>query len=393
MRIVEIREQAFPAASTLRNAAFDFSDMTTSIVAVVTDARRGGRPVIGYAFNSTGRYACGAAMRARFIPRLLRSDPETLLHTDGLLDPDKALAVMLRGEKPGGDAERSIPIGTIEAALWDAAAKAADMPAWALLAQRRRAGVRAPDRVFCYVGGGWYRPGGTLADLTDELRRHRGAGYRLMKIKVGGAALADDLARIEAALGVVGGPENLAVDANAAMTPDRARTYAEALAPYNLRWFEEPTAPHDLAGFAGLARIYAPPLAMGENLFSLQDVRNFLTFGGFRPCHDILQVDPAQSYGLGTMADIADLIDGMGGSRASIFPHGGNLMSFTAVAGLGLGACEAYPGVFGAFGGYADDMTVSDGWMALPDAPGHGFERHATFMALARPMVADLPGA
>lgn len=56
----------------------------------------------------------------------------------------------------------------------------------------------------------------------------------------------------------------------------------------------------------------------------------------------------------------------------------------------GLGACEAYPGGFGAFGGYGDDMTVSDGWMALPDAPGHGFERHAGFMALARPMVADL---
>lgn len=391
MRIVEIREQTFPAASKLRNAAFDFSDMTTSLVAVVTDARRGGRPVIGYAFNSTGRYACGTAMRARFIPRLLRADPDSLLAGDGLLDPDRALAVMLRGEKPGGDAERSIPTGTIEAALWDAAAKAADMPAWALLARRRRGG-QVPDRVFCYVGGGWYRPGGTLDDLTDELRRHKDAGYRLMKIKVGGAPLHDDLARIEAALGVVGAPENLAVDANAAMTPDRARAYAEALEPYALRWFEEPAAPHDLAGFADLARIYAPPLATGENLFSLQDVRNFLTFGGLRAGHDILQVDPAQAYGLGTMADIADLVEACGGSRAAIFPHGGNLMSFTAVAGLGLGACEAYPGVFGAFGGYGDDMAVSDGWMTLPDAPGHGFERHAGFMALARPMVADLCG-
>lgn len=391
MRIVEIREQAFSAASTLRNAAFDFSDMTTSIVAVVTDARRGGLPVIGYAFNSTGRHACGAPMRARFIPRLLRADPEALLDEGGLLDPDKALAVMLRGEKPGGDAERSIPIGTIEAALWDAAAKAADMPAWALLARRRRGG-RAAERVFCYVGGGWYKPGGTLQDLTYELRRHQDAGYRLMKIKVGGAPLADDLARIEAALGVVGGPENLAVDANAAMTFDRARAYAETLAPYNLRWFEEPAAPHDLAGFASLAQTYAPPLATGENLFSLQDVRNFLTFGGFRPGHDILQVDPAQAYGLGTMADIADLVEAEGGSRASILPHGGNLMSFSAVVGLGLGACEAYPGVFGAFGGYGDDMTVNDGWMDLPDAPGHGFERHAGFMALARRLVEDVGG-
>lgn len=391
MRIVEVREQAFPAASKLRNAAFDFSDMTTSIVAVVTDVRRNGRPVIGFAFNSTGRYACGAQMRARFIPRLLRSDPDSLLGADGSFDPERALGAMLHGEKPGGDAERSIPLGTIEAALWDAAAKAEDLPAWALLARRRRVG-KVPDRVFCYVGGGWYKPGGTLADLTDELRGYQDAGYRLMKIKVGGASLDQDLARIEAALAVVGDTQNLAVDANAAMSPERAATYAAALASYGLRWFEEPTTPHDLTGFANLARNYAPPLATGENLFSLQDVRNFLALGGFRAGHDYLQVDPAQAYGLAAMADIADLIDAGGGTRATIFPHGGNLMSFAAVAGLGLGGCEAYPGVFGAFGGYADDMIVKDGWMTLPDTPGCGFERHASFMALARPMVADLLG-
>jgi hypothetical protein len=71
MRIREIREVAIPLKSTLRNAVFDFSEMTTSVVAVVTDVISEGKPVTGFAFNSTGRYACGAQMRERFIPRIL----------------------------------------------------------------------------------------------------------------------------------------------------------------------------------------------------------------------------------------------------------------------------------------------------------------------------------
>ena len=72
MRIVDIRETAIPLKSSLANSSFDFSEMTTSVVAVITDVVRDGKPVAGFAFNSTGRYACGAQMRARFIPRILR---------------------------------------------------------------------------------------------------------------------------------------------------------------------------------------------------------------------------------------------------------------------------------------------------------------------------------
>src|SRR5262245_13778266 len=121
MRIVAINEAAVPVRSAMRNAVFSFADMTTSVVAVVTDVIRGGKPVVGYAFNSTGRYACGAQMRARFIPRLLQAAPEALLDDAGTnLDPAKAVGAMLSGEKPGGHSERSIAIGTIEVALWDA---------------------------------------------------------------------------------------------------------------------------------------------------------------------------------------------------------------------------------------------------------------------------------
>ncbi len=146
MRILDIRETAIPLKSELKNSSFDFTEMTTSVVAVITDVVRDGRPVTGFAFNSTGRYACGAQMRARFIPRILAAKPETLLDATGEnIDPAKVLAVMLQREKSGGHSERSIAIGTIEVALWDAVAKIAEksLHRVARRALQRRQGFRA----------------------------------------------------------------------------------------------------------------------------------------------------------------------------------------------------------------------------------------------------------
>jgi len=137
MRIVDIRERAIPLKSNIANSSFDFSEMTTSVVAVMTDVVRDGRPVVGFAFNSTGRYACGAAMRARFIPRILGADPRALLdQSQENFDPGKILAVMMQREKSGGHSERSIAIGTIEVAVWDAVAKIAGKPLHRMLAER-----------------------------------------------------------------------------------------------------------------------------------------------------------------------------------------------------------------------------------------------------------------
>src|SRR3954470_8449774 len=371
----------------MRNAAFDFSEMTTSVVAVPTDVIRHGKPVTGYAFNSTGRYACGAAMRARFIPRVLAAKPDELLDQAGLIDPGKVFARMMLREKPGGDAERSVPIGTIETAVWDAVAKVLDRPLWHVLAERFCDGASRPS-VPCYVGGGWYRPDGDLAALSDEVKRHLQAGYTHIKIKVGGAPIRDDLARIETAIGLMAGADHLAVDANAAFSRDRGRDYARALAPIGLRWFEEPCGPLDYATFSELAKSYDAPLATGENLFCQQDVDNLFAFGGFRGDRDILQVDPPQAYGVGAYAQMVAKVETLGGTRQRIFPHGGNMMSFAMVAGLGLGGCEAYPGVFAAFGGFAEGMDVHDGHIALPDMPGIGFEAQPALYKVMRE-VAD----
>jgi L-alanine-DL-glutamate epimerase-like enolase superfamily enzyme len=360
--------------------------MTTSVVAVITDVTRGGKPVTGFAFNSTGRYACGAQMRARFIPRILSAAPDTLLDDEGLLDPAKILDVMLKREKAGGHSERSIAIGTIEVAIWDALAKIADKPLHVLLAERFNGG-RVAERVFCYVGGGWYWPGQTIRDLQDEMRRHQAAGYTMLKMKVGGLPLEDDLKRLEAVLEVVGAGERLAVDANCKFGRDEALRYARALAPFKLRWFEEPCDPLDYVLFAELASLYEPPLATGENLYSMQDVQNLIHFGGWRPGRDIIQIDPPQAYGIVQFARTVAMLEARSWPRSCLFPHGGNQMSLAIAAGFGLGGAESYPGVFGDFGGFADDARIEGGYISLSDRPGIGFEGQVRLYKIMRDLA------
>src|SRR2546430_16763401 len=93
--------------------------MTTSLVAVVTDTLRDGKRVIGYGFNSNGRYGQGGLIRERFAPRLLEADPNKLLNEAGdNLDPDKVWSTLMANEKPGGHGERSVAVGTIDMAVW-----------------------------------------------------------------------------------------------------------------------------------------------------------------------------------------------------------------------------------------------------------------------------------
>ena len=123
MRITEIRESTRSIQSNIRNAYIDFSKMNLSLVAVVTDVVRDGRPVIGYGFNSNGRYGQGHLMRERFIPRILEASADSLLDDSGTnLDPHKIWATMMTNEKPGGHGERSVAVGTMDMAIWDAVA-------------------------------------------------------------------------------------------------------------------------------------------------------------------------------------------------------------------------------------------------------------------------------
>src|SRR5271168_1385111 len=226
MRITGLREVTAPIASPIANAYIDFSKMTCSLVAVVTDVVREGRTVVGYGFNSNGRYGQGGLIRERFAPRLLEAEPASLLnHAGDNLDPDRIWQTMMRNEKPGGHGERSVAVGTIDMAVWDAVAKIARKPLFRLLAERH--GVVADPRVFVYAAGGYYYPGKDLQALRAEMRGYLDRGYNVVKMKIGGATIAEDRARIEAVLNEIGKDAQLAVDANGRFDLETAIAYAK----------------------------------------------------------------------------------------------------------------------------------------------------------------------
>jgi L-alanine-DL-glutamate epimerase-like enolase superfamily enzyme len=384
MRITDIRERTVPISDPIANAYIDFSKMTCSVVALVTDVVRDGRPVVGYGFNSNGRYGQGALMRERFFPRLREADPKSLVDASGEnLDPAAIWRTLMQNEKPGGHGERAVAVGTIDMAVWDAVAKIAGVPLWRLLADRYRGGV-ADEKVWVYAAGGYYYPGKGLEALQDEMRGYRNRGYRVVKMKIGGVPLAEDLKRIEAVLEVVGEGQNLAVDANGRFDLDTAIAYAEALMPYGLFWYEEAGDPHDFALQAELAKHYARPMATGENLFAHQEARNLLRYGGMRPDRDWLQFDCALSYGLVEYLRTLEVMKDLGWSTRRVVPHGGHQMSLNIAAGLHLGGNESYPDVFRPFGGFADGIRVEDGYVRLPQIPGVGFETKAELSKLMR---------
>jgi L-alanine-DL-glutamate epimerase-like enolase superfamily enzyme len=386
MRIIEVREKTFPIASSIANAYIDFSKMTCSLVAVVTDVLRDGERVVGYGFNSNGRYGQGGLIRERFAPRLMEADPASLLTDSGQnLDPDRIWRSLMRNEKPGGHGERSVAVGTIDMAIWDAVAKIAGKPLFRLLAEQH--GTTADPRVFVYAAGGYYYPGKGNDALCAEMRSYLDRGYTVVKMKIGGASIPEDQSRIEAVLREIGSGAQLAVDANGRFDLETAIAYARMLREYPLFWYEEAGDPLDYALQSALAEFYERPMATGENLFSHQDARNLLRYGGMRPDRDWLQFDCALSYGLCEYLRTLRALTASGWSARRCIPHGGHQMSLNIAAGLGLGGNESYPDLFQPFGGFPDGVRVEAGYITMPELPGIGFEGKEELIRVMRSLA------
>lgn len=387
MRITAIRDHTVELHGGPANAVVNFSGHTVSLVAVVCDVIRGGRPLTGVAFNSIGRFAQSGILRDRMIPRVLAAAPDTLLGASGLIDPAAVLACALRDEKPGGHGDRAAAAAALELACWDLAAKLSDEPAYVTIA--RHCGRDPEPTVAVYAAGGYYYPGRGADGLRDEMRGYLDLGYDAVKMKIGGAALRDDLERIEAVIDVIGDGARVAVDANGRFDRAAATHWAAALAPYGLRWYEEPGDPLDFELNRAVTAGYQGAVATGENLFSVSDVTNLVRYGGMRPGRDVFQMDAGLSYGLSEYVRMLDVLERYGFDRRFAFPHGGHLINLHIAIGLGLGGCESYPGVFAPFGGYSADCVLSQSRIAPSDAPGFGLEQKA---GLAE-VIAELTGA
>ncbi|WP_144636366.1 enolase C-terminal domain-like protein [Bordetella genomosp. 13] len=392
MKITDVREISVPMEGNVANALVNFSEHDISLVALVSDVIRDGKPVIGYAFDSIGRYAQGGILRDRMIPRLKKAASESLLDPGGRrFDPARVLQTVMRNEKPGGHGDRAAAAGALELAVWDLNAKLDDEPAHVGIA-RHFGRQGKTGGVDVYAAGGYYYPEDGASDgtarLREELLRYRDQGFQAFKMKIGGAPLATDLKRIEAALAVAGDGSRLSVDVNGRYDLEAALACARAIEPYRLRWYEEVGDPLDYDLNRRLTDAYPLPVATGENLFSLPDVNNLVLFGGMRPGKDIFQMDAGLCYGLTEYARMLDLLETRGYSRAQAYPHGGHLINLHIAVGLELGGCEAYPGVFQPFGGYPEGCGLGGGLVRPTDAPGFGLEQKTNL----RPWLDKLAG-
>lgn len=375
MRITQVRELAVKLEGGVANAVVNFSEHTVSLVAVVSDVIRGGKPVIGFGFNSIGRFAQSGIIRDRMIPRLMAAPEAALLADDDqLFDPAKVLSTIMRNEKPGGHGDRAGAAAAIEHAIWDLNAKLADEPAYVTIS---RAFGRTPTSgsVEVYTGGGYYYAEGAGQTLRDEFLRYREMGFESFKMKIGGAPLAQDMRRVHEALNVAGGGNHLMVDANGRFDLPTALAYAKELKPLGLRWFEEIGDPLDYQLNREVIEAYGGAVATGENLFSSVDTLNLVRFGGMRKDVDVFQMDAGLSYGITEYAKMLQVLESYGFNRSKAIPHGGHLINLHTVVGLGLGACEAYPGVFQPFGGYSKECAIRNAKVRPSDAPGFGLEQ------------------
>ena len=386
MKVVNIIEKTIPFGTKIANAYVNFSAMTGSVVAIVTDVIKNGKPVVGYGFNSIGRYAPTSILRDRMIPKLMNND-DIYTEDKSNLDPFKIYNILKSNEKPGGHGDRAHAVGAIDMAVWDTVAKIEEKPLYKLLAERYNNDNYDKD-IYTYAAGGYYYPDKGIEKLKEELKSYLDMGFRDVKMKIGGADLKTDLKRIEAALSVLDNDgSRLMVDVNGRFDLIQALECGIAIKDYNLKWYEEPLDPLDFSSHAALAEYYTKPLATGENLFSFEDIRNLIRHAGLRSDRDFIQMDCPLSYGLCEYMKVLKFVQDSAWRTRRMIPHGGHQFCLHIAAGLNLGGNECYPGVFQPFGGFADSEPVRDSRVKLPDAPGIGFELKANLWDVMKNIV------
>ena len=382
MKIIDIQEKTFSISSDIKNAYISFAKMDCSVVAIKTDVKINGENVVGYGFHSNGRYAVSELLTKRFIPRLNEANEKDLLNNEGNnFSPEKISKVLMQNEKPGGHGERSTAVGTLDMAIWDIVSKIEQVPLYEYLANKYGNG-EFTNKIFVYAAGGYYYPGKDIPLLLDEMKGYLDLGFTTVKMKIGGASLKDDLKRIESVLKLVGDGKNLCVDANGRFDLKTAIEYGAAIEPYNLKWYEEAGDPLDFQLNSELSKTYKNGLATGENLFSMQDSRNLIRYGGMRKDIDWLQFDCSLSYGLVEYLKTLKMMKENNWSSTRVIPHGGHQISCNIAAGLNLGGNEIYPSLFQPFGGFPDSSLVENSHVTFPKFIGMGYEKKEKLITL-----------
>jgi len=256
---------------------------------------------VGYTYAGTvGGTMVRAAVDDVLRPLLLDSDAGLIerhwatMYQDGLLVGRRG--ALLRA------------ISAVDIALWDLAGKRAATPLYRLLGGYQ---VEVP----AYASGGYYMEGKGPDGLAREMERYLRAGFTSVKIKVGGALIEEDVARVKAARDAIGPSVRLALDANTAYkSVSEAVRAAEAFEPFDIWWFEEPLAPDNIPGQAEVAGTVAMPVATGEIHQTRWDFRDLIM-------HQAAQIFQPDAGVLGGISEWMKVAHTAASYDISVAPH------------------------------------------------------------------------
>lgn len=248
-------------------------------------------------------------------------------------------------------------LGMIDVALWDLAAQRAQMPLWRMLGGTYR------ELETYNTDGGWLNL--SLDELVADTSAMAEAGWRRVKVKAGSGNLPADLERVRLVRETLPDSVQLMVDANQAWDRMTARTAAAALAGLGAAWLEEPLHPDDVAGHAELRAASTVPVALGENVYSLEGFAAFLSAAAV----DVVQADVTRVAGVTEWLRIAHLAQGQG---RWVVPHAGDMMQVhqhlvAAIGDRGPALIEYLPWGLEVF---REPVHVERGTLKLPDSPG-----------------------
>jgi L-alanine-DL-glutamate epimerase-like enolase superfamily enzyme len=271
-------------------------------------------------------------------------------------------------------------LSALEIALWDLLGQTTGMPLRNLLGSAR-------NSVPAYASGGYYRPGDPLENIREEVARQRARGFSDYKMKVGGLPLHADEARVGAAREALGPTGRLALDANNAYASvAEAIKAADAFAPHDIWWFEEPLVPDDIDGHAQLAARGPIPIATGEIEATAWGFGHLLRA---RAAH-IHQTDACVCGGVGEWLKAAHAAAAFGVQVAPHWHHNLHAQLAAAVSNalvIEHFALEESVYNFEELVEPATRMVVTDGVAQLGDLPGIGFRYDPD--AVARYTLAD----
>jgi len=348
MKVTGVRVLSFDLGKLekpYRNSIITTSAKTVTFVEVETDQGEVGR-------------AFAAEREAPMIEgpvrdRILGQDP---------LNAARLWHAMFTGwRKPVVKGDAISAIGSVDNALWDLRGKLLGLPVYRLLGGFK-------DRVPAYAAGGYYEEGKGVAGLVAEMERFVAAGYRAVKMKVGGAPFREDVERVKAVREAVGPDISLMVDANNAWGAAEAVRFGRAVERYDITWFEEPCWADDLAGAAEVCRALDIPVASGENEYTRWGCRDLVE----QRAADIVQADPHTAGGLTEWARIAALASA---HHLPVAPHGNHWLGAQAAAAVDNGMIvESYARLQAWQDDFFAPWELDDGELVLPSTPGLGIE-------------------